>query len=458
MILTLALTAASLIGFFACNKESAANSSTTTGNNIPPELTVTASLQGRVIDENGTPVQGAAVTSGTATTTTDINGAFTFTNISLSSRFGYVKVSKTGYFTGSRSIITNGGEVNYISIRLTPRQAKGTFPAATGGKIAIQSGDSASFPAAAIVNATTNTAYTGTVHVYATYLDPTDSILYRYMPGDLRGTGSDGKETALQSFGMMGVELQDDAGNKLQIASGQKATLTFAIPTSLQASAPATIPLWYFNDSTGRWIQQGTAGRQGNSYIGQVSHFSYWNCDAPVATINFKVNLKDQYGNPLAFTWLQFASAVYGTRGAYTDVNGFAQGVLPKGQEFVLQAMTECGGLLGGINVGPTLSDLSLGSITVSPTNAAELILKGTVANCSNNLVDSGYVNVLVDGLNHRAAVTKGAFMLPINRCYATTVQVKLTAVDLTNQTTGSTVTISALSDTVRTGQLSACN
>src|ERR1700744_497227 len=95
-----------LIGI-ACNKSSGSASSSTNSNpnNIPAEQIVTASLQGRVVDQNGVPVEGAAVTSGTAGATTDINGIFSFSNISMSSRFGYVQAVKAGFFTGSKSII-----------------------------------------------------------------------------------------------------------------------------------------------------------------------------------------------------------------------------------------------------------------------------------------------------------------------------------------------------------------
>ncbi|WP_431211175.1 carboxypeptidase-like regulatory domain-containing protein [Puia sp. P3] len=319
LLYPIALTAAviTLLVFYACNKSSSSDngSMTTNPNNIPAEQTVTASLQGRVLDEKGMPVQGAAVSSGSATTTTDVNGVFSFSKISMSSRFGFVKVSKAGYFTGSRSIITNGGASNYVSIQLVPRVLTGSFGAAAGKKVLVKTGDTADFTGSSFVNASTNAAYTGNVNVYATYLDPTDVNLYKYMPGDLRGIGTDGKETALQSFGMLGVELQGDAGEKLQLASGAKATLTWAIPAALQTAAPATIPLWYFNDSSGRWIQEGSAIRVGNSYVGQVGHFSYWNCDAASGTVNFKVHVKDQHGNPLAYTYIQFQSQSWGTRG-----------------------------------------------------------------------------------------------------------------------------------------------
>lgn len=453
MVVTLA---ASLFGFIACNKYAATSNPTSTGNNIPSEVTVTASLQGRVVDENGLPVQGAAVTSGTASTTTDINGVFTFKNITLSSRFGFVRAAKTGYFTGSRSIITNGGASNFISIQLIPRTATGTFQAANGGTVRIATGDSAAFPAASVVNAATNAPYTGTVHVYAAYLDPTDPNLYKYMPGDLRGIGSDGKETALQTFGMLAVELEDDAGNKLQITSGQKATLTWAIPASLQSTAPATIPLWYFNDSTGRWIQQGTATRQGNNYVGQVSHFSFWNCDAPAGTVNFKVKLKDQYGNPLPYTLVKMVSATWwGSAPGYSDSAGFVQGLIPKGQGLTMQVMSECGNILAGVNVGPALTDQDLGTIVVTK-NFSELTLTGKVVDCYGNAIDSGFVNAVVDGLTYRGLVLKGAFILPINRCFNTTISVKLTALNYATAQSGS-AGISAAFGTVDAGTITTC-
>lgn len=448
----------SLVVFIACSKS--INSSTATNsnpNNIPANITVTASLQGRVVDENGVPVQGAAVSSGTASTTSDVNGLFSFRNISLSSRFGYVQVVKSGYFTGSRSIITGPGSSNYISIELKPRTPTGAFPAPSGGKIALQTGDTASFSAASVVTAATNAAYTGTVYVYAEYLDPTDSSLYKYMPGDLRGIGSNGYETGLQSFGMMDVEMQDGSGNKLQLASGQTATLTWAIPQALQASATPTIPLWYFNDTTGQWLQQGTATREGNNYVGQVGHFTFWNCDAPIGTVNFSVYLKDQHGNPLPYTYVEFQSAAYGTRGGYTDSTGFATGLVPKGQELLMEVMTECGSLMGGFNVGPAVSDVNLGTVTVNIQNA-ELTLTGTVVNCSNNPVDSGYVSVLLDGLNYRAVVSNGAFTLPIHRCFLSTDPVQLLAVDLSDNQQSSITTISADTGTVNVGQMTACS
>jgi len=443
------------VAIFACNKY---KDTPPPSNELPQDKTVTASVQGRVLDENGLPVQGASVTSGTAGTTTDENGVFNFNDISMSSRFGFVKVVKQGYFTGSRSILTRASSSNYVTITLIPRGSKGSFSATSGGSVVVETGDTVAFDASSIVNASTNAAYSGTVHVYAALLDPTKDGVDKRMPGDLRGIGSDGKETMLQSFGMLVVELEGDGGEKLQIAAGKQASLSVKIPDALKANAPAAIPLWYFNDTTGKWIEQGAATRQGDQYCGKTSHFSWWNCDMPYGTVNYKVRLKDQHGNPLAYTYIHFQSqSFFGTLGTYTDSSGAAQGLIPKGVSLVLQVVSECGNLLAGSNVGPALTDQDLGTITVD-VESSQITVTGTVVNCTSSPVDSGYVNVNVDGLNYRAGVRAGAYTLTVNRCFSNSTVLKLTAYDFVALKQSEVKTITAVSGDVDAGVLTICD
>src|SRR6186713_1761732 len=185
-----------LVAFIACNKYH----EPAYPDDLPADKIVTASIRGRVLDENGLPVAGAAVSGGTTDMLTDVNGNFSFKDIKTSSRWGFVKVNKTGYFTGSRTVVTEAGGSSYVTISLIPRTARGSVSGTAGGKVIIQTGDTVAFDAAAVVNASTNAAYTGSVQVFASYLDPTSANVSQIMPGDLRGIGSNGKETALQSF------------------------------------------------------------------------------------------------------------------------------------------------------------------------------------------------------------------------------------------------------------------
>ena len=119
------------------------------------------------------------------------------------------------------------------------------------------------------------------------------------MPGNLTGLTTNNEQKLLQTYGMIAVELEGGAGEKLNLAAGKIATISMPIPASMVASAPATIPLWYFNDTTGVWIEQGTATKQGSNYLGTVSHFSFWNCDVPSNFVNLKMTLNNQSQQPL---------------------------------------------------------------------------------------------------------------------------------------------------------------
>lgn len=454
----LIVTAVMILIAVACNKSSSTGTTTNSNpNNIPAEQIVTASLQGRVVDGNGAPVEGAAVTSGTASTTTDVNGIFSFSAISMSSRFGYVQAAKAGYFTGSKSIITYGGASNYVNIQLIPQNRTGFFPALTGGFADVEATDTVTFGDSSVVTASSNALYTGETYVYATYLDPTDSLAYPQMPGDLRGIGTNGYETGLQSFGLLDVQLMDPSGNALRVAAGKTARVVWAIPAPMQSTAPSTIPLWYFNDTTGRWIEQGSATRSGNTYIGQVSHFTWWTCAQPMSTVNFNVTFKDQFGNPLAYAYYMIQSATMGTRGSYTNASGFAQGLIPKSASFTIRIISPCGTLLGGVNVGPALADQTLGTITVT-TIGGLLTLTGTVVDCSNNPVDSGYVSTFIDGLNYKATVKNGVYTLAVHRCFSQPATVSLTPVDLTTQLQGAPLSLQQVVDGKDSvGVLTAC-
>ena len=414
-----------------------------------------ASLQGRVLDENGLPVKDAAVTSGTSAATTDVDGVFKFTNIQLSSRFGFVKVAKQGYFTGSRSILTNAGSSNFVTINLLARASKGSFSASAGGVIVVQTGDTVIFDPASLVTASSGAVYSGTVHVYAAYLDPTDPNLSKQMPGDLRGIGKDGKETGLQTYGMMVVEMDGDGGEKLQISPGKQAYITMAIPPSLRASAPSSMPLWYFNDTTGRWIEEGIATRKKDNLCGNTNHFSFWNFDAPYPLTNFKVYIKDQHGNPVAYTQIKFSSEGNGRAFGNTDSSGFATGLIPVGKALLMEVLNPCGATIYQQSVGPVLNDQDLGTITVQ-LDLNSLTLKGTVVDCSNSPVAGGFINAQVDGLNYRAVISNGAFSMPVLRCSSSATDVTLTAVDQKTQEAGKT-TVSVKSGTQDLGQLSAC-
>ncbi len=419
---------------------------------------VTASIKGRVTDENNKPVNNASVVAGTTTATTDINGFFELSNIQLAKNAGFVLVEKTGYLKGCRTIFTNSGIVNNVEIQLIPKTNRGNFTASAGGNIVIQSGTSVSFPASGVINATTKAAYTGTVNVIGAYLDPTDPKLSLIMPGNLVGLTTTNEQKVLQTFGMIAVELEGSGGEKLNLATGKTATITMAIPASLQTSAPATIPLWFFDETKGLWKEEGSAAKQGNNYVGTVSHFSFWNCDVPNNFVNLKLSLKDQSGNPaigyqVALKNTTNNSIAYGV----TDAAGSVSGAVPPSVSIEMKVYNKCNSLVHTQTIGPFTTNTDLGLINITTPAPASITVSGTAVKCNSSPVTNGYTDVIIDGAIYRTSINNGNFSITIERCSNATTTAQVIATDVQNLQQSSPSTLNVSAGNYSAGNISAC-
>jgi hypothetical protein len=381
---------------------------------------VTASVSGIVLDESNAPIASAVVTSGTATTTTNTNGMFILNNISLSKENGSVTVVKAGYFKGIRSFKTTAGKNHSVRLQMMARVLSGTVNAAAGGTITSNGGATIIFPANAFVTSA-GAAYTGTVNVYSRWIDPTAANLPFVIPGDLRGISTNGAENILETYGMVGAELADASGNVLKIATGKTAAISFPIPASLTASAPATIVLWHFDDASARWKENGTATKTGSTYTAQVDKFSFWNCD--VANANFVVLdytiINAATISPLVSTYTRIkrANGSYGY--GYTNNAGFVSGLVPKNEVLILEVVSACNTVIYSQNVGPFTANTGLGNISVSLAASLYITFSGVLLNCSGVPVSNGYVSFYSSGGYGTFTNTNanGAFLFTILNC-----------------------------------------
>jgi len=420
---------------------------------------VTASVRGIVVNENNVPVQGATVKSGVNTTTTDRYGIFRFSNISLSKANGTVKVEQNGYFNAFRTFVSTAGRIHDVRIQLLPKTNAGNFVGASGGTINITGGGKLIIPAAAVTDAG-GAAYNGTVNVAMTWIDPTATNLSSILMGDLRGVTTGGFERGLSTYGMLGVELTGTGGQALKIATGKTAELTFPIPASLSSSAPATIDLWHFDEATARWKQEGTATKTGSNYVANVSHFSFWNCDAPFPLIDLCMTLlKGPENGPLVNAQVRIKRTINGSYGyGRTDSLGRLCGKVPKDEALVIEVVDQCNTVAFSQNIGPYNANADLGTVTVTIPTTNSLTITGTIKNCSNANVTSGAAVIYVTGgYNYSAPVTNGAFSLTIVRCAIGTVNFSVLGVDYTALQQSGPVAGSGTTGTVNVGTIQAC-
>ncbi|MFT4024733.1 MAG: carboxypeptidase-like regulatory domain-containing protein [Flavihumibacter sp.] len=424
--------------------------------------TVTASIDGRVLDDQGVPVSGASVKAGTASASTDVNGNFRFTGIAVDKHAALVKVEKAGYFTGIRTLsINNEKESSFTVVKLIKKTLAGTVEPAAGGSVQLP-GDKGSilFAANSFVVAGTTTAYTGTVSVNAAFIDPTASDFSEILPGALRAISADNNETGLISYAMMAVELQGSGGEKLQLAANRKATLRFAIPDALAAQAPATIPLWYLDEGNGLWKEEGSAARNGKEYVGDVGHFSFWNCDAPFPVVDLRATIKTASDAPLSYVRVEIVAAS-GSQGnisgtGYTNSAGGFGGLVPKNTALLLKVYNPCGEVMFTQTIDPLQRDTDLGALKLAESSQS-VVVSGTATDCANTSIATGFVDVRVGTQIYRGNISNGAYSLSFPFCESVSGNVTVTAHDTETSEQSDPKTVPITGNTVQTGNLVVC-
>lgn len=413
--LTLFVAFIALLGTYSCQKElngfidGLPNGSAPT-HTVNLTTRINSSVSGFVTDENNVALNGAIVRFGSTSTTTDKYGYFKFSNVSVIRDAAVVTVEKSGYFHGIKTYRAETGKSRFFRIKLIPKTTTGTINATSGGNVTLTNGLTVALPSSGVVYASNNAPYSGTVNVAAYWINPTAKDLDMIMPGDLRGIDKNGGVNELTTFGMCAVELTSPSGDLLQIAPDKKATLTFPIPVAMNASAPSSIILWYFDESKGLWIEDGTATKNGSSYVGEVSHFSFWNCDRPDDYVYLSCTLFDSNGNPIPYAWVRLTeiSDPWNTRGGFTNDSGYVSGIIPANTQLQLEVYTNyyngCPTPIYSQLVTTGSNDISL-NVIIPASIPSQANISGNATNCSGLPVSNGYI-IMQDGYyNYRYAL-----------------------------------------------------
>lgn len=426
-----------------------------TGTTINP-TPVMGNVTGKVVDNNDIAIAGAVVRSGNNSTATDSRGLFRFDKIQLDKYASLVTVEKSGFFQAYRVFSASASNTNFVKLKLVQKTLIGNIDAATGGSVNLPDNSKIILPASGVVTKSNNQNYTGSVKVYAAVIDPTSTDIAEIVPGGFQGIDASNYRVILKSFGMLAVELEGNSGEQLQVAGDKTAKLRFTIPSSLRSSAPATIPLWSVDETTGLWEQEGTAVKTNDYYEGDVSHFSFWNCDVSSQTIFLKLTVATADG-PLPYTHVRITRVNGGGSSyGYTDSTGHVGGLVPKNEPLLLEILNNCYQPVYSQNIGPFSSNTNLGSITTTPQPMTSLTVTGSALNCSNQSVINGNALIYFDGLYYNTPISNGNFSITVTRCSATT-PIEVLAIDNTSQQQSNTWTGSSSSGTVNTGILTAC-
>ena len=238
---------------------------------------ITASVLISVKDEFGASVNGAKVTIAGETMISD-NGIAVFRQIELNKDFTGVKVSHPNFITAIKNFTPTESNIYNIDVVLFEGELE-SFSASSGANLQFDSGVILDFQPNSFVNAD-GSIYDGNVSVNTYYHNTTDSDYLLAQPGALVGLDGD-QLSALATEGMITVDLTSASGNEVFIKEGESVKVTMPA----DADAPATIDLWHLNEKHGIWVKTGVATKNGAVYEFEVTHFSTYNLDFKVDTV-----------------------------------------------------------------------------------------------------------------------------------------------------------------------------
>lgn len=349
-------------------------------NSVTPDTTpktITTTVAGQVVDEFGKPVQGVQIAAYGKSALTNQYGTFLMKDVVSPEGRTLVKASKSGYLDAfcAEQPIAHG--ITQMRIGIMGNIPQGTFPASTGRTVtALFSTATVTFPANGYVTEN-GEAYTGDVKYIVRHLDPTAANFYDFLTGDFRGVRADGSATEMLSYGVLRMELYGSNGEKLNLAVGKTATLSFPIVDKMEAIAPPEMPLWSFNEATGIWKEEGKAIMQGNVYVGTVSHLLSWNCGVPAQTAMLRIRvICGNEGVPGILVRI-------GERTAVTDTNGYASRRVPEGLSFTVKVYSET-------NDGLESVEITAGPYAAGTTNQLDIPLTRCPAYIKGDLYDCG--------------------------------------------------------------------
>ncbi len=378
-------------------------------------------ITGIIIDENEDPLEGVTATIGEEETLTNENGYFQFDKMSLDAYGTAVRFEKDGYWSVTKLISLSKDQVNYTQCMLTQKGPHQTITASTGGQANFDDIIKIDFPENAFVTEQGN-QYSGDVRIEAVHLDPSDPSFGMISPGDFRAFNSDNELRTLQSYGMAGVELFGSDGESLQLASDIAASLSIKAPEWTELSE---IPLWHFDETIGYWIEEGSASLEGDYFVGDVAHFSWWNCDIPFSAVKLSGMVLNETnvgvsGLPVTIIMEDNMSNL-GVE--YTGQRGLFCGWIPKGESLIIQIHDECGNLAYEDVIGPFEEDVQLDPIFID--SETEVTVCGQALNCDEEPVTNGYLVVVYENQNRFIPLdASGQFCTSINTCGSESVSI----------------------------------
>jgi hypothetical protein len=359
------------------------------------QVVATGTVSGKVVSAaTGDPVAGATVSTAAGSTTTAADGSFIV--VAGSGERTVIHVDAAGFAEAFPvANVGTGQQTNLLSVKLLVTAVSAQVAVASGGTVSDpNSSAQVTIPPDGLVPEGGGTA-AGTVTIAITPVNPAVDV--SLMPGDfMAASAGGGSPVPIESFGALLVDIRDSSGTQYNLAAGNTSTIRIPLGTN-SASPPATIPLFFFDETTGLWTEEGAATLQGTApnqyYEGTVTHFSYWNADQVMNTVFVTGCLEDSNGQPVPNALVSTIGSDYtGASVVRTAADGAFRVAMRRAGVATLSVVDLDGTpLINPISVGPFDTDTTLPACLES----LQLGFRITTPSLPAGLVNANYETVL---------------------------------------------------------------
>ncbi|MDK2744982.1 MAG: carboxypeptidase regulatory-like domain-containing protein [Nitrospira sp. BO4] len=334
-------------------------------------------ITGRVISSDGTGgIANATIEVGSVRSSSGSDGSYTL-SVPATGR-AVVRVEAAGFAENFRIARVTAGESTPLTVQLVRVGITQNVAIATGGTITVPNSTAQIvLPANGLVPQTGG-SLAANVAVSVTPINV--AITTNDMPGDF--TASVGSAIRqIESFGAMAIDVRDSNDVRYNLSPGSISTIRIPVSTR-SANIPATIPLFYFDDSTGRWIQEGQATLAGTGpnryYEASVTRLIYWNADLVTETIFITGCVRNDSGQPTGNALVESDGIDYsGSSRVYTATDGSFQIPISKNGKATLTALVGTQ-LTNTVTAGPAGTNIVLDPCLAITTDLRGLNIKLT--------------------------------------------------------------------------------
>jgi hypothetical protein len=221
---------------------------------------------GRLADKDGLALAGAIKINGSRKITAP-DGTFEI-YVPTNTRY-VIEATRNGFVP--YSIIHTGVSLENMEIRLTRAEIFNINPT-QNIDVTDSRGTRLTIPAGSLVDAQGRPAPASLQLQLYTY-----DLRNEQMVGDMSGVDVNGQPVVLQSIGAFSAEFRDANGVLYNLAAGRTASISLRADPANTFSG--TVPLWWYDQARGLWVEEGAGTVVDGVAIGEVRHFTVWNFD-----------------------------------------------------------------------------------------------------------------------------------------------------------------------------------